>query len=385
MLKSIDLFSGVGGITLALHGIAKPVMYCDIDPVARASIDYNMKRGLLPRAKIHTDIRELTKPPKADIVVGGSPCVGHSGMGRRAGFEEPQSALFFDMLRVLDSSGAKAIFIENVPGILLKVHAVVDELCVKRGFQLRWTIVKASDMGAPHTRARWFCLGVKTGSPLKKMTLQSLKGYTAHSWSATESAPPRTCGKVQVDAAMQTRLDARAALMGNSVVPDAVRMAFLRLFSGGVCVDLERPIKLTFASLAKQDALAAKATSICVVSMVKGVPVSGYVPQAQIPPARRPQCNLLFDPKLVAQPLVKSPNQTTATLSAPVRSASWATPRHGMTRPCRVLTERSIRDLPTQIKFERGTKARLTPMTAVFNEWLMGYPTGFTDVEGDGV
>jgi site-specific DNA-cytosine methylase len=48
-------------------------LYCDVDPVARAVLQFNMKRGLLPKAPIHLDIRELTKPPKADIVVGGSP------------------------------------------------------------------------------------------------------------------------------------------------------------------------------------------------------------------------------------------------------------------------------------------------------------------------
>lgn len=380
MLKSIDLFSGVGGITLALRGIAKPVLYCDVDPVARASMEFNMKRGLLPRARIHTDVTKLTAPPKADMVVGGCPCVGHSSIGSKAGFEEPQSALFYDMLRVLDASGATAIFIENVPGIMRKADIVIGELSVKRGFQLRWTVVRASDMGAPHVRARWFCLGVKSGSPIEKMTVQSLRGYTPHSWDST--APARTCGRVRVDGAMQSRLDARVGLMGNSVVPDAVRLAFLRLFSGGACVDLKRATKLTYAPL--KTALVAAPTDICVVSAGRGS-ISGYVPQAQAAPPLQPQCDLLFDPKLVKRPLVRSVAQTTEVLEAPVKAKAWATPRHGMTRPCRVLTGRSAKDLPTQIKFERRTVYRLAPMTAAFNEWLMGYPAGFTDVAGDGV
>ena len=36
MIKSLDLFSGIGGLTHALHGIAEPVAYCDIEPEARA-------------------------------------------------------------------------------------------------------------------------------------------------------------------------------------------------------------------------------------------------------------------------------------------------------------------------------------------------------------
>jgi hypothetical protein len=34
-LRSLDLFSGVGGITLALSGIAEPVAYCDSSLEAR--------------------------------------------------------------------------------------------------------------------------------------------------------------------------------------------------------------------------------------------------------------------------------------------------------------------------------------------------------------
>ena len=31
LLRSLDLFSGIGGLTVALRGVAEPVAYCDID------------------------------------------------------------------------------------------------------------------------------------------------------------------------------------------------------------------------------------------------------------------------------------------------------------------------------------------------------------------
>ena len=49
-----------------------------------------------------------------------------------------------------DRSGAKAVFLENVPGVMEHMGAIVHELSVRRKFQLRWTIVRASDVGAPH-------------------------------------------------------------------------------------------------------------------------------------------------------------------------------------------------------------------------------------------
>lgn len=389
VLKTIDLFSGVGGITLALHGIARPVMYCDVDPVARSAIAHNIKRGKLPRAPIHPDVTKLASPPPADMVVGGFPCVGFSSLGKLEGLKQVQSGLFYEMLKVVDASGADAVFLENVPGVVNSIGPIVRELAVKRGFQLRWTVVRASDLGAPHVRARWFCLGVRAGSRVAGMRIDALGGYKPHAWGG-KTAPPRTCGKTAVDRAMQARIDARSGLMGNSVVPDAVRLAFLRLFTGGAYADLRTPGRLAFeaspATTKGGGALEGGAAATDSVSVVEAGTktirrVMGATPLVRL----RPKCQLVLDPGLVPPPKTRSPMQTTETLTAPATYALWSTPRHGMKRPSRVLTERSSKDLPTQIRFERGTKMRMTPMTAAFQEWMMGYPTGFTDVAGDGV
>jgi DNA (cytosine-5)-methyltransferase 1 len=379
VLKSIDLFSGVGGMTLALHGITTPVLYCDVDPVARASIANNISRGKLPRAPIDHDITLLKDPPLADIIVSGVPCRGWSSLGKREGLKQAESGLFYSMLKVIDASKANAVFIENVPGIVRSIGDIVAELAVKRGFQLRWTVVKASDLGAPHVRARWFCLGVKKGSKLASMNIQSLKGYTPYSWDS-KSAPPRTCGKTKVSREMQARIDARSGLMGNSVVPDAVRLAFLRLFSAGSYSDLNVSTKLSFVASPE------KSASESDIAMIEaGQRKTTYVVGVNKIISKRPSCKITLDPSLVTPPKNRSPMQTTETLKKPVTYSIWSTPRHGMQRSCRVLTDRSSKDLPTQIRFEKSTKMRMTPMSAVFQEWMMGYPIGFTDVHGDKV
>ena len=61
LLRSLDLFSGIGGVTHALRGIAEPVAYCEIDDTCRIVLNKNMKAGTLPRAKIYNDVRNLTK------------------------------------------------------------------------------------------------------------------------------------------------------------------------------------------------------------------------------------------------------------------------------------------------------------------------------------
>jgi len=114
--------------------------------------------------------------PTADCVVAGFPCIGFSVVGKHEGFEQPQSRLFYDMLKVIDASRASTVFLENVPGVLRDSRAIVRELSVKRGFELRWCVLGACHAGAPHRRLRWFCLGLRSGSPLRHMTLQITQG-----------------------------------------------------------------------------------------------------------------------------------------------------------------------------------------------------------------
>lgn len=407
VLKSIDLFTGVGGITLALSGIARPVAYCEIDPVARECIAANMRRGALPRAPVHDDVTTLVAPPKADIVVGGVPCIGWSTVGKREGLDNDKSALFFSMLRVIDTSGARAVFIENVPGIANDSDRIVRELSVKRKFELRWTVVRALDVGAPHQRARWFCLGVRAGSRIHGARI-SCRKYEPFEWGK-RGQPPRTCGRTRVTSDMQTRLDARCALMGNSVVPDAVRLAFLRLFTAGSYTSLrDRPGTLLRFELdppvSTPVSVGAQSSSVTVVARGTSKAESvtskaGPATDAAGPRDKhhdnknnistnktgRPGFGLCLDPRLVEPPASRSPMQTTEALKRPIAIIAWATPRHGMLRACRVLTRRSAKDLPTQIRFEKRTRARNAPMSAAFVEWMMGYPPGFTDIAGDGM
>lgn len=382
VLKSIDLFTGVGGITLALSGIAHPIMYCDVDPTARRCIEFNIARKQLPKAPISEDILTLTNPPKADIVVGGSPCVGFSPRGKLAGFEQPGSALFYSLLDVLDKSGAKAVFIENVPGIIKEIGSVIHELSIKRGFQLRWECVSASDVGAPHARKRWFCLGIKKGSKLETMKFGSLSKYKQYNWSGI--GPNGTyVNEYPVDEATSKRAtEKRWGLMGNSVTPDAVRLAFCRLFSGGACESLDKNVPLSFAQIT--DNSGSLAESCRGMSVVQPGSEKAYIVDTKFPLMKKnKEISLAFDPKAIKLPATRSPQQTTEVLKKVSKATKWATPRHGMTASCRVLTFRSSKDLPTQVRYEKGTVGRKRVLSGKFAEWIMGFPLGFTDVDND--
>ncbi len=375
MLTSIDLFSGLGGITLATHPFVKPLMYCEKDTIARSVLEANMEAGTLPRAPVHEDVCTLSTyediPTDVDMLVAGVPCVGFSSLGLREGFENSQSNLFFDMLKVADKCRCGSLFLENVPGIMNFKETLIHELVTKRGFELRWMVQSASELGAVHHRKRWYCLAYKPSFVRERLsTFQLVDDKKAFDWS-NDRPPPRTI--MCEDKMHQRRIDAGWALLGNSVVPDAVRTAFFRLFTLGACAHLKGDgKKYDFASEPHVDFVNGKTYEVTLWSKDKGSTVLQLFGKRDTIPRQ-----IVLDPSLVPPPPKTSPNQTTPCLTEPYDCKFLSTPRHGMVRPCRVLTSRSSRDLPTQILFEKNTRNRNWPASPMFGQWMMGYPSNY--------
>ena len=54
LLRSLSLFSGIGGLDLSLKGVLKPLVYCEIDPYALAVLNDQMRKGTLHKAVVNT-------------------------------------------------------------------------------------------------------------------------------------------------------------------------------------------------------------------------------------------------------------------------------------------------------------------------------------------
>lgn len=160
MLNGLSLFSGIGGIDVALAEWVRPVAYCEIEPYAAGVLFSRMDAGVLPAAPIWPDVRTLSKSilPHVDIVYGGFPCQDISCAGRGAGLAGKRSGLFFEILRLVDELKPQFIFLENVPAILTRGGLEATGEIARRGYDCRWTIVSAAEVGAPHLRKRWWLL-----------------------------------------------------------------------------------------------------------------------------------------------------------------------------------------------------------------------------------
>lgn len=122
-MKLLDLFSGIGGFSLAAHRAGfEVVAHCEIENFPRAVL-----RHRFPNIPIFEDVKTLTKESfyertgqsTVDIVCGGSPCQDLSIAGKQRGVVGgTRSALFYEQIRIAKELGAKFIVWENVPGAL---------------------------------------------------------------------------------------------------------------------------------------------------------------------------------------------------------------------------------------------------------------------------
>lgn len=169
-MNGLDLFSGIGGLGLALKDWVRPIAYCECEPYAQAVLLSRMRTGELPMAPIWDDVRTLNGShfkSRIDIIYGGFPCQDISTAGRGEGLEGKRSGLFFEISRLITELRPRFVFLENVPVITTRGLSSVIADFTKLGYDTRWTILSAKDVGAHHLRRRWFLLAYSNGESLR--------------------------------------------------------------------------------------------------------------------------------------------------------------------------------------------------------------------------
>jgi len=155
MIKSLDLFSGIGGFALGFHwaGI-ETAAFCEIEDYPTKVLKKNF-----PNIPIHRDIKELNgyDYEGIDIVTGGFPCQPHSVAGQRKASEDARD-LWGEMYRVIRQAQPKWVVAENVPGLLSSESGryfgrVLRDLA-QEGYCTQWFCIPASALGAWHKRER---------------------------------------------------------------------------------------------------------------------------------------------------------------------------------------------------------------------------------------
>lgn len=158
-----SLFSGIGGLELGLEsGLASAGWSAQTVYQVEQS---EYCRSILARhwheAKRFDDVRTIDPAslPPADLLCGGFPCQDLSTAGKRAGLDGSRSGLFFELARIVRAIHPRIVVLENVAGIYTSGLGTVLGTLAEDGYDCVWTSLQAAEVGAPHRRERWFCIG----------------------------------------------------------------------------------------------------------------------------------------------------------------------------------------------------------------------------------
>lgn len=199
-LKVMDLFAGCGGLSLGLEQAGfEPVFVNELNDDARATYIRNRVdrhewlgepgfstsdvKGMVLEKKFLPNLeKRLTSTfgihnGELDLLVGGPPCQGFSGIGHRRSYsvdkeQLPSNHLFQDMAAIIHHMRPRAFVFENVRGLLnskwtesgQKGEIFKDILGTYQdipGYSVAYSLVYAKDYGVPQNRPRVLMVGIR--------------------------------------------------------------------------------------------------------------------------------------------------------------------------------------------------------------------------------
>lgn len=196
----IDLFAGCGGMSLGLENSTfLPIYVNELNPDALETYLVNRREDYPWLDRLNSnDIKELVdkdcrglkdlkkkfkktlkeheiKLDQVDLVVGGPPCQGYSGIGHRRLHSVdkrgiPANKLYEDMVKVIEFFRPRIFLFENVKGLLTSrwtesgfkgeiFEDVLSAFTKIAGYNVRWDVLHAKNYGVPQNRPRVFIVG----------------------------------------------------------------------------------------------------------------------------------------------------------------------------------------------------------------------------------
>lgn len=166
-MNELALFAGAGGGILGGHLLGwRTVCAVEWEPYPASVLAARQNDGLLPAFPIWDDVRTFDGRPwrgLVDVVSGGFPCQDISMAGKGAGISGERSGMWTHMARIIGEVRPRFAFVENSPALLTRGLGVVLSDLASIGYDCRWTVLGASDVGAPHQRDRFWLVAYPDG------------------------------------------------------------------------------------------------------------------------------------------------------------------------------------------------------------------------------
>lgn len=130
----------------------------------------------IPAIDLRFEQAKFGKCSNLDLVAGGPPCQGYSGIGIRRSYAVdkealPSNRLYTRMAKVIDRLRPRMFLFENVRGLLTSrwtregTRKIFPDILAEfrriEGYEVRWSLVYAKDYGVPQNRPRILLVGVR--------------------------------------------------------------------------------------------------------------------------------------------------------------------------------------------------------------------------------
>ena len=216
-LTFIDLFAGCGGLSLGLEQSGFYPLYVNelnSDALESYLINRDQEYPHLREKYNSTDIKKIVleknyfanlldsfqndfirnfRKNSVDLVAGGPPCQGYSGIGIRRSYsvdkkQLPSNHLYEDMAYVVHQVNPKMFLFENVEGLLKArwtkegqqgeiFKDVLKTFKNLTNYTVKFKLIKAKDYGVPQNRPRVLVIGIRKDIKLKSNSaIDALEG-----------------------------------------------------------------------------------------------------------------------------------------------------------------------------------------------------------------
>ena len=157
-MNELALFAGAGGGILGGKLLGwRTVCAVEWEQYPASVLCARQNDGLLPPFPIWDDVQSFRGEPWrgiVDVVSGGFPCTDISAAGKGAGIDGETSGMWREMARIIHEVRPRFVFVENSPMLTSRgLGRVLGDLA-SMGFDAKWGVLGAADVGANHQRNR---------------------------------------------------------------------------------------------------------------------------------------------------------------------------------------------------------------------------------------
>lgn len=164
-IKTVDLFSGCGGLSLGFQNVGYDISAAFEFWDAALNVynaNFYHKAFKLDLSDVERSVNVI-KHYRPELIIGGPPCQDFSSAGKRV--ENERANLTISYAKIVTSILPKAFVMENVDRAQKSAaFAAAKEIYHAAGYGLTEVLLTASYCGVPQRRKRLFCIGVLGGN-----------------------------------------------------------------------------------------------------------------------------------------------------------------------------------------------------------------------------